>query len=162
MATKLDIFPILAEFDRGSMDVREQLKGDPEVLKEFDALLPFMLVMWMTGATDNRTHAELIARFNRKANPYWGTIRKDPDLMSKFLAMIGPGRPIRHHFVRPGTQKKIDLVHDLLRLEYPDVSESEVRTWCRLNSVDVLIHIAKSHGYQDDDIEAVVKAYGGR
>ena len=105
MAYALDLFTVLAGFDRNDLTVYESLSEDPTYKAEMDKNVGWLFVQWMTGANDDTTHRRLLVKFNDLANQGWGKFSKHPALQAKLLASAGLGHRVKHKFYKPRPAK---------------------------------------------------------
>ena len=159
MTQKLDLFAVLGLLDENTLDVYPVLKGDEEMLKEFEQMVGWLLPHWMTGANSEADLEDLIAAFNEYCNAGWFEFRGHPELQAKLLACCGLGSKTRHKFFKPKKNKVLTQISKLLRVKYPDIRDEEVLAWCRLNDKKDVKDLAEACGYQKDDVKKVLDSY---
>lgn len=159
MADKLDIFAVLGYFDEGNMEVHQALREDPGMLKELEKALPWVLPQWMTGATQDAAHAELVDNFNLMCNEGWFDLYGHTELQAKLLAACGTGRKVRHKFFKPTKAKNLQKMTEFLGHKYQDIREEEVELWCHLNDATSVTDLAASLGFQPKEVTELTKAY---
>jgi hypothetical protein len=156
---KIDIFVILDAFDRNDYTVYDQVAADPEALAAFRKEIGYMLPIWMTGASRDSDHIELIERFNANCNKNWFALSKHPRMQAKLLASIGLGRRTAHRFNKVRAAPKGSALGDFLRQEYPDIRENEVVLWTKRNTLEQTEELARSWGLQEDQLKELRKSY---
>ncbi len=159
MSAKLDIFAVLTYLDEGNLGVYEALREDPEMLKELEKNVTWMLPQWMTGAQSDPVHVELVENFNLMCNDRWFELYGHPELQAKLLACCGLGRKVRHKYFKPSKARNRRVMLDLLSHKYPDIREEEVELWVRQSSKAGARHLAESLGYQKKEVADVTKAF---
>ena len=82
---KLDLLSVLSYLDENNLEVHEALREDPEMLTELERNVGWMLPQWMTGATNNVDHANLIDSFNVICNDGWFELYSHPELQATDL-----------------------------------------------------------------------------
>ena len=127
MAAKLDIFGVLSYLDANNLGVYEALREDAEMLKEFERNVSWMLPQWMTGATNDSDHAELIDNFNMICNDGWFELYGHPELQAKLLACCGTGHRTRHKYYKPKKVPHLTKMMKFLRGKYIDIREGRSR-----------------------------------
>ena len=142
--SKLDIFAVLTYLDEGNLGVYEALRDDPEMLKELERNVTWMLPQWMTGATDDGVHARLLKDFNAVCNGSWFELYGHPELQTKLLACCGTGRKVRHKYFKPAKARNRRLMMELLSHKYVDIREEEVEMWVRGSTKASMRHLAQS------------------
>ena len=156
----MNLFGILEQLDRNDPEVHEKLQDNPEDLTELEKNLGWLIPQWLTGASSEPDHKELILRFEAIANPVWTMVHKHPKLAAKLLAQVGTGRKVRHKFYRPsGSRKKANGILALLRRDYPDLRENEARIWCRENDPDTFHRYLDSHAIPNGDRKKLKEEY---
>ena len=158
MAEKLDINVITPYLDEGEMGLYAELSEDPDVLKQFQQQLRWMLPQLMSTSTAAAKHRQLTDNVNRFANVGWFELYYHPELQAKLLAACGVGKT-RHKFFRARKKVSLRLIRELLERKYEDIRDNQVELWCRKHDRDDLILLAQSMGYQEKDIEGVAKAF---
>lgn len=156
---KLDIFAVLSYLDTNNLEVHSALREDPEMLAELEKNVGWMLPQWMTGATDDSVHAELVENFNAICNDEWFGLYGHPELQAKLLACCGPGRKVRHKYYKPAVTKNRRRMLELLGHKYEDVREEEVEMWCRHADKADVVSLAESLGYQKAEVKELTKAF---
>jgi len=158
MAAKLDIFAVLSYLDENNLGVYEALREDSEMLKELERNVSWMLPQWMTGATNDSVHAELIDNFNEFCNDGWFNLYGHPELQAKLLACCGVGKT-RHKYYKPQNSPNLSKIMKLLESKYVDVREGEAAMWVRHATSDDLVHLAQSLGYQEKEVKELTKSF---
>lgn len=159
MAAKLDIFSVLAYLDANSLGVYESLREEPEMLKELERNVSWMLPQWMTGATNDADHADLIDSFNVICNDGWFDLYGHPELQTKLLACCGTGHRIRHKYYKPSKPLHLGKMMKLLEGKYEDIREEEVEMWVRRSTKEGMIQFAESLGYQKTEVKELTKTF---
>ena len=163
MTNKLDLFALLDCLDRKAFDLRGSM--DPEEMKEFDKNLGWILPQWMSGASRDDAHKELLLRFNRNCNIGWFKFYHHPELQAKLLATVGLGKSVRHRFFKTGKRVSHTELETLLYEESPALKPDEVSLWCRLHTRSDLYRLAESFGRQSSEMEKLEQQFtslGGR
>ena len=155
---KLDIFAVLSYLDENNLGVYEALREDSEMLKEFERNVSWMLPQWMTGATSDSVHAELIDNFNEICNDGWFELYGHPELQAKLLACCGVGRT-RHKYYKPKTSPNLSKMTELLKGKYVDIREGEVLMWVRHATETDMVSLAESLGYQKQEVKDLKKSF---
>ena len=159
MTTKLDLFAVLGYLDANNMGVWSALSEDEEMQKELRRNVNWMLPQWMTGAQNDREHAELVDNFNELCNPGWFELYEHPELQTKLLACCGLGRRTRHKFFKPTKARNLSRMGELLGHKYMDIREEEIELWCRKNTKAGMKRLAEACGYQPAEVKELVKAF---
>lgn len=159
MAAKLDIFSVLSYLDENNLGVYNALREDSEMLTEFERNVSWMLPQWMTGATNDAVHAELIDNFNAICNDGWFELYGHPELQAKLLACCGTGRKVRHKYHKPRTTPHLSKMMKLLEGKYDDIREEEAEMWVHRTTKDDMIRFAESLGYQETEIKDLTKTF---
>ena len=156
---KLDIFAVLTYLDENNLGVYDALRDDPEMLKELDRSVTWMLPQWMTGAVHDGAHAHLVMSFNDICNDGWFELYGHPELQAKLLACCGPGKKVRHKYYKPPKARNRRLMLELLSHKYEDIREEEVEMWVRQSSRAGMVRLAESLGFQKDRVKEMTKAF---
>jgi len=154
---QIDLFLILRHLDSRDFTVHEQLSGDPEVLKEFETQIGWLIPQWMLGGVTEAGSRKMISEFNAKANQVWGALSKHPELRAKLLASCGLGQPMKHKFIRPKGIKKKDPLFDMVLELYPDARVDEVALFLKDTGREEILELCKSLGYQKDEVAQIEK-----
>lgn len=162
MAAKLDIFTLLEFLDQRNLNVYEALAEDPEVQREFEKNLGWLLPQWMTGASNDAAHRELVLRFNETCNVGWFEFNDHPELRAKLLAAVGLGKKTNHKFFKPGVKTKRDKLIDFIAQSYPDFRPEQLGLWCKTNSLDDLMELTEAAGLQKSEQDDLIQAYKAR
>ena len=157
--SKLDIFAVLAYLDEGNLEVYSSLQEDPEMLRELERNVTWMLPQWMTGATSDPAHAHLVEAFNLICNDGWFELYGHPELQTKLLACCGTGRKVRHKYFKPPMAKSHSKMRALLSDKYEDIREEEVAMWVRRAEKSDVVALAESLGYQKTEVRELTKAF---
>ena len=155
----LDIFAVLSYLDEGNLGVYAALREDPEMLKELERNVTWMLPQWMTGAVSDSDHADLVLAFNAICNQGWFDLYGHPELQTKLLACCATGRKVRHKYYKPAKARNRRLMTELLRHKYEDIREEEVEMWVRQSSKAGMRRLAESLGYQKEQVKDLTKAF---
>lgn len=155
----LDIQGVLGFLDEGNFQVHQALSADPELLKEFEKNVSWMIPQWMTGSNVAAHQRDMVLRFQENCNTGWGSLYGKSMLQSKLLASIGKGNAIRHKFYHPTAKRLGSLNHiaEMLRQDYPDIREPEVIMWCRDATDDDVESLLDDHGVAMNDRDQVRK-----
>ncbi len=156
---KLDLFSVLSYLDENNLGVHEALRDDPEMLTELERNVGWMLPQWMTGATNNVDHANLIDSFNVICNDGWFELYGHPELQAKLLACCGTGRKVRHKYYKPSKTIHLGKMMKLLEGKYEDIREEEVEMWVRRSTKASMIRFAESLGYQEKEVKELTKTF---
>jgi len=156
---KLDLFSVLSYLDENNLGVHEALRDDPEMLTELERNVGWMLPQWMTGATNNADHANLIDSFNVICNDGWFELYGHPELQAKLLACCGIGRKVRHKYYKPSKTIHLGKMMKLLEGKYEDIREEEVEMWVRRSTKASMIRFAESLGYQEKEVKELTKTF---
>jgi len=159
MASKLDIFSVLTYLDENNLGVYESLRDEPEMLEELEKNVTWMFPQWMTGATNDAAHADLIESFNIICNDGWFGLYGHPELQAKLLACCGTGRKVRHKYYKPSKTVHLGRIMALLEDKYEDIREEEAEMWVRRSTKAGLMRFAESLGYQDKQVKELTKAF---
>ncbi len=154
---QLDLFLVLKHLDSRDFTVYEQLSEDPEIRKELETQIGWLIPQWMTGGVTEAGHRAMVAEFNTKANSVWGVLGKHPELRTKLLAACGLGQPMKHRFIKPKGVKRKDPLFDMVLELYPDARQDEVALFLKETSRETVIDLCKSLGYQKDEIAQIEK-----
>jgi len=156
---KLDIFSVLTYLDNNNLGVYNSLRDEPEMLTELQKAVTWMLPQWMTGATNESAHIELVAAFNAICNDNWFNLYGHPELQTKLLACCGTGRRVRHKYYKPAKTTNLSQITKLLEHKYEDICEEEVKLWVRKSTTDDMVQFAESCGYQNKEVKEFTKAF---
>jgi hypothetical protein len=156
---KLDIFAVLTYLDENNLGVHDALRGDPDMLKELERNISWMVPQWMSGAMKDSDHADLVESFNAICNNGWFDLYGHPELQAKLLACCGTGKKVRHKYYKPSIARTRHVMHDFLSHKYQDIRDSEVALWVRRSEKSDVRRLAESLGYQKDAIKDLNKAY---
>lgn len=159
MSSKLDIFSVLNFLDQNNLDVHKALSEDPDMLKEFEQAVGWLLPQWMVSAINEEDHAQLIENFNSYCNIGWFSFRKHPELQAKLLGCCGLGKKTRHRFFKPKPALPITKIRELLEHKYEDIREEEIAIWCQYNKPADVKRLAEALGYQKDDVKEILKSF---
>lgn len=156
---KLDLFSVLSYLDENNLEVHSALREDPEMLTELERNVSWMLPQWMTGATNDADHANLIDSFNVICNDGWFELYGHQELQTKLLACCGTGRKVRHKYYKPSKTINLGKMMKLLEGKYEDIREEEVDMWVRRSTKASMIHFAESLGYQEKEVKELTKTF---
>ena len=159
MPSKLDIFAVLSYLDERNLGVFDALREDPDMLKELERSVTWMLPQWMTGAVSDAAHRELVDNFNAICNDGWFDLYGHPELQAKLLACCGTGRSVRHKYYKPAKARNRRKMMELLSHKYVDVREEEVEMWVRGTTRAAMARFAESLGYQKAEVKDLTKAF---
>jgi len=159
MANKLDLFATLSHLDQNDLGVYNSLRSEPEMLKELERNVSWMLPQWMTGGTNDAAHADLIDSFNEICNDGWFDLYGHPELQTKLLACCGTGRKVRHKYYKPSKTLQLGKMMKLLEGKYEDIREEEVEMWVRRTTKVGMISFAESLGYQEKEVKELTKTF---
>ena len=158
MPSKLDIFAVLGYLDENNLGVYNALRDDPDMLKELDKNVGWMLPQWMTAANRDDYHAALVANFNEFCNPRWFQLYGHPELQAKLLACCGVGKT-RHKYYKPAKSQSLSRMTELLSHKYGDIREDEVKLWVSRSSKAAMVRLAEALGYQKEQVKDLTKAF---
>ncbi len=156
---KLDLFSVLTFLDENNLEVYNALREDPEMLKELERNVSWMLPQWVTGATNDIDHADLVDSFNVICNDGWFELYGHPELQAKLLACCGTGRKVRHKYYKPAKAIHLSKMMKLLEGKYVDIREEEVEMWVRRSTKAGMQHFAESLGYQANEVKELTKTF---
>jgi hypothetical protein len=156
---KLDLFSVLSYLDENNLGVHEALREDPEMLSELERNISWMLPQWMTGATNDAAHANLVDSFNVICNDGWFELYGHPELQAKLLACCGTGRKVRHKYYKPSKTIHLGKMMKLLEGKYEDIREEEAEMWVRRSTKDSMIRFAEALGYQEKEVKDLTKTF---
>jgi hypothetical protein len=156
---KLDLFSVLSYLDENNLGVHEALREDPEMLAELERNISWMLPQWMTGATNDAAHANLVDSFNVICNDGWFELYGHPELQAKLLACCGTGRKVRHKYYKPSKTIHLGKMMKLLEGKYEDIREEEAEMWVHRSTKDSMIRFAESLGYQEKEVKELTKTF---
>lgn len=156
---KIDLFLILKHLDSNDYTVYQQLSEDKELIKEFEKQVGWLIPQWMTCGVMENGHREMITRWIEKADQVWGSLAEYPELRTKLLAACGMGQPMKHKFTKPKGIKRKDPIYDLVLELYPGARPEEVPLFLKETSLEELLDLCKSVGYQKEELELVEKHY---
>lgn len=159
MSQKLDLFAVLGLLDKNELAVYPTLRGDADMLKEFEQMVGWLLPQWMTGANSEDDLIYLTLAFNEICNTRWFELSRHPELQAKLLAACGTGRATRHKFFKAKKNKVLTQISNLLSVKYPDIRDDEVLIWCQLNDQKDVKDLAEACGYQKDEVKKVLESY---
>ena len=159
MANKLDLFSVLAHLDQNNLGVYDSLRAEPDMLKELERNVSWMLPQWVTGATNDEAHTDLIDSFNVICNDGWFDLYGHPELQTKLLACCGTGRKVRHKYYKPSKALHLGKMMELLEGKYEDIREEEAEMWVRRSTKAGMISFAESLGYQEKEVKELTKTF---
>ena len=157
---RLDLFLILKHLDMQDFTVYDQLADDPELIKELDTQLGWLIPQWMTGGVTEQGHRAMIQKFDDTCNTVWGSLKNDPRMRAKLLAACGMGHPMKHKFTKPKGIKKNDPLYNMVLEVYPDARPEEVKLFLKGAGPEEVVDLCKSLGYQKDEIDKIEKLLG--
>jgi predicted PolB exonuclease-like 3'-5' exonuclease len=155
----MDLFVVLGYLDQRNLGVHEALSEDPDILKELERSVGWLLPQWMTGASRDDVLEEIATKFDEHCNKRWFELSSNPKLQTKLLACCGTGNKVRHRFFKPKRATSASKMTEMLRHKYVDIREHEVALWCRRNSKADFKELAMALGYQPVEVKELVKAY---
>jgi len=154
---QIDLFLILKHLDLRDFTVYDQLSDDPEMLKEFETQVGWLIPQWMTGGVTESGHRGMIEKFDDTANELWGNLKTNPRMRAKLLAACGTGHPMKHRFTRPKGIKKVDPLTAMVLEIYPDAKPEETKLFLKGASPEEILDLCKSLGYQKEDLTKIEK-----
>ncbi len=128
---KLDIFRILKAFDQRDIGYSKSVPEDEK--SDFYNFVRYPALRWMSGANFDKDHMTTILSVNL-VNPLWFALGKHPDWQASLLAVIGPGRPMRHSYVQPPKAAQDTVLMNYVRAHYSsDLSVAD----CEMALIDI-------------------------
>lgn len=158
-ANKINLDVVLKHLDTNNLEIYSAFAHQEVERKELDTLLGYVLPVWMSGIASNGEQYEMILRFNEHVNQRWNELKDHPELRMKVLAVVGPGRPVRHQFHRRDAVATHANLTTLLRQRYPDIRKEEVALWCSVNNEAQLGEFCDEHGVQEKERDVIVNEY---
>jgi hypothetical protein len=158
MTTKLDIFSILGYLDEGDMEVYTSLREEPELMKELEKNISWLIPQWMTSSTDDYDHRNLILAFNEICNSGWFKLHGHPELQTKLLACCGVGKT-RHKYYKSTKTRNLTKMINLLSHKYKDIRDEQVELWIKRTTRTEMINMAESLGYQSEQVADFTKSF---
>ena len=158
MGAKLDIFSVLSYMDENNLGVYAALRDDPEMQKEFERNVSWMLPQWMAGSTNDDDHAALVENFNVLCNDMWFELYGHPELQAKLLACCGVGKT-KHKYFKPAKITNLGKMLAFLSHKYVDICEEEVELWVRRSEKADMVQLAEYLGFQKEQVKDLAKAY---
>lgn len=159
MSKKFDLFFVLKELDKNNLKIYESFENEEDLKKEIDKLLSWLLPQWMSASSNDDVEKFLTERVNFICNKSWFKIRNHPKLQAKLLSSCGPGKPIRHRYVKKHHTSSVPNIRILLEAGYPDIKEEEIILWCKKNSPQQVKEFAEENGYQQNEVDEIMKEY---
>jgi len=148
---KLNIFSILNGISQGDMNLVDELS--PEELKE---LSPYVLQMWIKGA-DSNLDARMVLT-NDFVNKYIFSLADHKKLLYKLLCVAnGYGDNPYYSFKKKTQQTTSNLIK--LLMDYYKVNQQHAQDSLQLLSIDDILEIAESLGYEKKDIKQLKEEY---
>lgn len=143
---------VLTHLDQNDLSIHAMFEDDPEAASKFDRDISWMLPQWITTSTNDAEHRAQVIMFDEICNTGWGLFYKHPILQAKLLALVGPGRKVRHKFYQPagGRPAGLDRLYDLLQAEIEDIRPGEVVMWVQSSDIEDLDDLMFSHGIPVD------------
>lgn len=143
---------VLTHLDQNDMNIYEMFGTDHEAADKFSKDVSWMLPQWITTSTNDGEHRAQVLMFDELCNAGWGKFYYHPRLQAKLLALIGPGRKVRHKFYRPtgGRVPVMDALFDLLLAEMEDIRPDEVALWVKSSDIEDLEDLMYAHGIPVD------------
>jgi len=155
----IDIFALLSFLDENEMSIYQDFSEDKEVLADLVKNIGWLIPQWMSSSQNDRYHKQLLLKVNNQANVVWSGLSKSPELQTKLLASCGLGHSVSHKFYKPSGNANLSQILELLILQYPDITESQVVLWCKINDIDTLQQVAEQCGYQTKEIQPLMDSY---
>lgn len=152
---KLDLFRLLDAMDR--RDFKFYSKLTDEEKKGFAGIVA---MRWLSVTSDaNKELCEYyIGAINEANKHFWNAdVAKHPELQYLTIAVAGIGKKIRHQWVKGPAKKKENKIIQMLKEYYPTANNEELEMFFEMNDIDDFIEIAKTLGYQDDQIKEIKK-----
>lgn len=139
---------VLTHLDQNDLSIYEMFANDHEAAAKFDKDVSWMLPQWITTSNNEAEHRVQVIMFDEICNPGWGKFYRHPKLQAQLLALVGPGRKVRHKFYRPtgGRAPGMDALFDLLLAEMEDIRPDEVVLWVQSSDIEELEDLLFSHG----------------
>lgn len=152
---KLDLFRLLEAVDR--RDFKFYSKLTDEEKKGFTGIVA---MRWISVTSDvNKELCEYYVGAANEANKhFWNAdIIKHPELQYLTLAIVGMNKKTRHQWIKGPAKKKQNKIIQMLKEYYPTANSEELEMFFEINNIDDFIEIAKTLGYQDDQIKEIKK-----
>lgn len=152
---KLDMFKrLLPGLDRRDLKLWSKLSADERKGFSDIVALRYMSSVKTNNADMLEYHVQLANEFGNK-HLWHPEIRKYPELQMMLLAMVGVGEPQQHEWIaKPKAQKK-NKVLEMISEIYPTWKMDELQLFFEINSVDELMDLFESAGYQKDELRKI-------
>jgi hypothetical protein len=156
---KININVVLKHLDAHNLEVYAAFRHQEAERKELDRMLGYILPIWSAGIASALEQYEMIFRFNEQVNLGWQELKDHPELRAKVLAVIGPGKVVRHDFHPRKIAAHETQLGGLLALRYPDIRKDEIGLWCAVNTEVALLELCDRYGVQIKERDGIISEY---
>lgn len=146
---KLDIFRVLSKISTKDREFYQSLTEE-----EQKAVMPLVIMRWMTGTKDARQ----IFFLNELVNPFVFSMAKHKELLIHLMSISSSGRSQRYHWNKANTKKSTGATKSVsVVCDYYGYSTREAIDALPLLSDEDVLQFAEELGRQPDDIKAIKK-----
>lgn len=152
---KLDIFRVLDNVDNRRYDFFDSLDED-----EKKAFIPFIIMRWMSGATDQGgLHSYYLQVTNELVNKHLWDMQDHPELLWKLMAACGAGKSKRHQWIKGparGAKSKID---EVIKILFPSANKTEIRIIRQQLDEKSFQRLLQDYAYSEKDEKELLKQF---
>lgn len=143
----VNIFDVLKQIDLHKEDYYD-------VLPESDQkqLHPLVITRWLSGTSD----PAVIEMLNLTANMYNFALVNHKPLLMRMLLVASSGRPRRYQWLAKSKETSKNKHVQVIRQFY-NCSEREARGYLPMHTTEEIVEMARSVGWQDDEVKALTK-----
>jgi len=151
---KLDIFQVLGQISKRNRNFYSSLSEE-----EQKALMPLVVMRWMSGTSDARQ----LFFLNELVNPLVFSLYDHKELLVHLMSICGPGKTKRYFWNKAKSKKKtstptcVNVIRDYFGYNTLDAIEALPL----LSDIDVLTY-ATHLGRQKEDVAKIKKELKGR
>jgi hypothetical protein len=153
----MNLFSILKKLDTQNYETYNDISDKDR--KEFDGLLGYPLLRWMSGVDNEAEHAMAIQLTNLVANPHYFDLYYEKPLQCKLLASSGMGYQVNRKWVPAPKKTSENKAIQLVTKFSPQLKPEDVRLWFQLNDREDFKNFCRSNGVQEEELKTALKDY---
>ena len=159
---KLDLFrQVLPALDRKDKFYYGNLS--PE---EQDSISPWLLMRWMTSASNNNDQPHYVFSVNDIVNNNFSCmsprksagIKGHEELQWMLLSICGTGRSPNRKFISPAKGTVKNKIEEAVLSFFPNLRDHEIELFLQINNEDELVQFFRDNGLDDKAIKEIFKS----
>lgn len=158
MSDKIELKEKLAAIDLGAKDFWDELNDEQRKALKSDF---YLLNRYVSNVktSDSELQAHFVITVNEYFNKHWNTLQKHPKLLWQLLCMCSheSKKLFFHEWIGFKQKKATNKTVKFLAEIYPNRKMDELELLSIINTAKDIKELAKQHGYDDKQIEKLLK-----